>query len=494
MSSVINLLRFTDNDYVTDQLTLSQGAIIWGNASGDDIVPEILEAPFPGAKKFLSISDQGIISWEDLDTNSSHPVNQDVGTNATKWIIEYTTGNASTESHIIWTKASNSVELKKGDGTAWNNLKVAALTTSGITSTGAITCTNITGNGNASFTGTLNADGNWNLGSWGSVIATHGTIKSNVINAYSTFITLNSANSARDNIAGGYKYKYDEGGSDYITWYYSGDINNVSWVSNKPINLATGQDYRINQTSVLNETTLGENIVYSSLQTVDTITSGTWEGNEIAIKYGGTGLIEAGSSNQLLGMDSSGGSMEYKTLSVSGGLSINHTAGGISISASGINTDTYLMKPRPDAKEGYLFADGNDLTNDGILRTQRASSLSGLSLTYNPNNSPTLSWVGLDWKLNDFAINYYIHVGSPTIDTTHSQYVLLYDSDISATKSYRTTIEEFLAVALDRASSAISAPNNSGSSGTKSSILYDDDYLYICVGTDTWKRIPLSTF
>ena len=211
MSSVINLLRFTANDFATDQLTLTQGAIIWGNDDSGTIKPEILSAPDPPAKKFLSISELGIITWEDLDTNSSHPVNQDVGTNATKWIIGYTAGNSATELHIIWTTATNLVELKRGDGSVWNNLKVAGLTTTdGITCGGAITGTGLTVTGNGSFTGTLNADGNWNLGTWGTQLATAGTIESNVINAKSTFLTLNYNNDRRNTDQGGYKYRYNE--------------------------------------------------------------------------------------------------------------------------------------------------------------------------------------------------------------------------------------------------------------------------------------------
>ena len=32
------------------------------------------------------------------------------------------------------------------------------------------------------------------------------------------------------------------------------------------------------------------------------------------------------------------------------------------------------------------------------------------------------------------------------------------------------------------------------STGTEGEICWDADYLYICVGTDTWKRIALATW
>jgi hypothetical protein len=37
-------------------------------------------------------------------------------------------------------------------------------------------------------------------------------------------------------------------------------------------------------------------------------------------------------------------------------------------------------------------------------------------------------------------------------------------------------------------------PPNSTSTGVADSITYDSSYLYICVTTNTWKRIPLNTF
>ena len=39
-----------------------------------------------------------------------------------------------------------------------------------------------------------------------------------------------------------------------------------------------------------------------------------------------------------------------------------------------------------------------------------------------------------------------------------------------------------------------SPPASSTATGTKGTITYNDDYLYICIATDTWKRVALSTF
>jgi len=39
-----------------------------------------------------------------------------------------------------------------------------------------------------------------------------------------------------------------------------------------------------------------------------------------------------------------------------------------------------------------------------------------------------------------------------------------------------------------------SVPANSSSTGLPGTVAYDANYLYICVGTNTWKRAALSTW
>jgi hypothetical protein len=55
------------------------------------------------------------------------------------------------------------------------------------------------------------------------------------------------------------------------------------------LNLASGDDYSINGTSVLSATTLGSGVTTSSLTTVGTIGTGTWNADTIGVDYGGTG-------------------------------------------------------------------------------------------------------------------------------------------------------------------------------------------------------------
>ena len=68
------------------------------------------------------------------------------------------------------------------------------------------------------------------------------------------------------------------------------DSTNSNWTSSEHWNIATDKAFKINNTSVLNATTLGTAVVTSSLTTVGTIGTGTWQGTTIGTIYGGTGL------------------------------------------------------------------------------------------------------------------------------------------------------------------------------------------------------------
>lgn len=47
---------------------------------------------------------------------------------------------------------------------------------------------------------------------------------------------------------------------------------------------------------------------------------------------------------------------------------------------------------------------------------------------------------------------------------------------------------------VGRTMEKVSVPASAGASGSAGQISYDSDYLYICVATDTWKRVALSTW
>jgi hypothetical protein len=67
-----------------------------------------------------------------------------------------------------------------------------------------------------------------------------------------------------------------------------------AWTSSEDFNLVSGKVYEIAGTSVLSGSTLGAGVTASSLTSVGTITSGTWNGTTIAVANGGTGITSFG--------------------------------------------------------------------------------------------------------------------------------------------------------------------------------------------------------
>jgi hypothetical protein len=81
-----------------------------------------------------------------------------------------------------------------------------------------------------------------------------------------------------------------KGASDKtIIW----DSANSNWTSSEHWNIASSKVFKINNVQVLSATALGSTVVGSSLTSVGTINSGTWNGSAVTVAYGGTGLTSA---------------------------------------------------------------------------------------------------------------------------------------------------------------------------------------------------------
>ena len=120
-----------------------------------------------------------------------------------------------------------------------------------------------------------------------------------------------------------------KGATDHtIVWTNSTD----SWDFSEHVNIASGKEFKINGTSVLSASTLGSGVTSSSLTTVGTIATGTWNGSTIGRAYGGTGLTAAPSNGQLLIGNGSGYALS--TLTAGSNVTITEGSGSITIAAS----------------------------------------------------------------------------------------------------------------------------------------------------------------
>jgi hypothetical protein len=99
------------------------------------------------------------------------------------------------------------------------------------------------------------------------------------------------------------------------------------------MNVASTKVYKINNTQVLSSTTLGSSVVNSSLTSVGTIATGTWNATTIAVNKGGTGVTSTPSNGQILIGNGSGYSLS--TLTAGSNVSIINQEGSITINAAG---------------------------------------------------------------------------------------------------------------------------------------------------------------
>jgi hypothetical protein len=111
-----------------------------------------------------------------------------------------------------------------------------------------------------------------------------------------------------------------------------------AWTSSEHINVASGKEYRINGSSVLSATTLGSGVVNSSLTSVGTITSGTWNATTIAANRGGTGQTSYTNGQLLIG-NSTGNTLTKATLTAGANVTITNGAGSITIAADNTTYD-----------------------------------------------------------------------------------------------------------------------------------------------------------
>lgn len=128
--------------------------------------------------------------------------------------------------------------------------------------------------------------------------------------------------------------------------------------SSSGLDVATGKDYGVNGTSVLNATTLGSTVVTSSLTAVGTIATGVWQGTTVGVAYGGTGQTTYTNGQLLIG-NTTGNTLNKATLTAGSGITITNGAGTIEVAASG----------GPGGKVTGAYSAGNPFNIDFAIPT-----------------------------------------------------------------------------------------------------------------------------
>jgi hypothetical protein len=213
-------------------------------------------------------------------TLTSPKINEDVAVTATASEINVLDGITATtaELNILDGVTSTASEINILDGATLSTTELnyvsgvtsaiqtqldAKASLSGATFTGAVSGTSLTLSGDLTVNGTTT-----NINSTNLVVEDKNIVLADV--ATPTDTTADG---------GGITLK---GATDKtLNWVDATD----AWTSSEDFNLLTGKVYEINGTSVLSGTTLGSGVTGSSLTSVGTITSGTWNGTVIADAY-----------------------------------------------------------------------------------------------------------------------------------------------------------------------------------------------------------------
>jgi hypothetical protein len=165
--------------------------------------------------------------------------------------------------------------------TSESTVNVVNTTATTVNFAGAATALNL-----GAATGTTTVNNNLTVTGNLTVNGTTTTVNSTTISVDDKNIELGSVASPTDVTADGGGITLKGATDKTIVW----DNANDNWTSSEHWNLVTGKSYKINNVSVLNSTTLGSSVVTSSLTSVGTIGTGTWQGTIIAGTYGGTGV------------------------------------------------------------------------------------------------------------------------------------------------------------------------------------------------------------
>jgi len=168
--------------------------------------------------------------------------------------------------------------------TAISDWATANINTSGTLSTTNATASTSSGTGALVVAGGVGIGGNVNIGGSLTVTGTTVTLDAETLLIEDKNIEMGVVATPSDVTADGGGITLRGATNKTINWLDATD----AWTFSEHINIASAKEYRIAGTKVLDATSLGSAVVSSSLTSVGTISSGTWNGSAIVDTYLGT--------------------------------------------------------------------------------------------------------------------------------------------------------------------------------------------------------------
>ena len=182
---------------------------------------------------------------------------------------------------IVNADISSSAEIdvsKLADGSSYQLIHTNAA------GTGVEWTSNIDVPGTLDVTGVATFDNNVGIAGTLTVTGTSISLDSPIVTIKDSNIQLGTVSTPSDITADGGGLTLKGSTDKTFSWANSTD----AWTSSENIDLASGKAYFVNGSQVLTQTSLGAGVTGSSLTTVGTISTGTWQGSQIADAYLGT--------------------------------------------------------------------------------------------------------------------------------------------------------------------------------------------------------------
>jgi hypothetical protein len=246
------------------------------SASGNTVYTLPATSPATGTSVLQSTS-AGVLSWVAMTSSSSG--------NTAQNIVVNTAGNANVFHPILFTPDSLSAgSAVSSDGTISFNPSTEILNVSGLAITSTTASTNST-SGALIVTGGVGIGGSLYIAGDLTINGTTTTINSVTLTVDDKNIELGSVVTPSDVTAEGGGITLRGASDKSINWY-----TGTGWSSSESWNLASGNTYKINNSAIISNSSLGTGVTNSSLTALGTITTGVWSGTSITAFYGGTGL------------------------------------------------------------------------------------------------------------------------------------------------------------------------------------------------------------